>query len=214
LQQRQRADGSSVSAGSLRLLQVSLPMVSTTDCAARGPGNCVGDGQICAGFEGGATRRDSCNGDSGGPLVVHEARGCPTQVGLVSWARLDCGLPKTYGVYRRLSYHVDWRRQQIPGLAPNLQSVGASTADLTAQEFVEQVAELIEKPASGFAGGNIVRNGGTFVFEARSETGGRLVIIDVHAEGVATQICPNEFVTDGDKSFIKAGQAVAVPGPH
>lgn len=53
-------------AGSDKLLEVQVPVVSNADCkAAMGDG--ITDAMICAGGEGG---KDSCQGDSGGPLTV------------------------------------------------------------------------------------------------------------------------------------------------
>jgi len=60
---------------------------------------------FCAGFESGA--EDSCNGDSGGPAYF-VLNGEPTLVGLVSWGPLECGAPRKYGVYTRISYYHDW----------------------------------------------------------------------------------------------------------
>lgn len=61
------------------------------------------DNMICAGVpEGG---RDSCYGDSGGPLV--SAADGIKQVGIVSWG-IECGTPKLFGVYSRVSNFKAW----------------------------------------------------------------------------------------------------------
>jgi secreted trypsin-like serine protease len=207
--------GGTVSAGSLTLQQVELPMVGTDQCAGRWKDSLVGKGQICAGFDGGR-RQDTCEGDSGGPLVLYDAKGCPIHVGLVSWGAVDCGKPKMYGVYTRVSYHAQWLRDHVPGINASTDHPVASS-DLTPAEFVAQVAALTS-PRSGQSsisvrGGAIAEVGGSFVFEARSNVAGRLIIIDVNADGVATQIFPNEYVLQEDKSLISAGQPVVVPGP-
>jgi secreted trypsin-like serine protease len=88
-------------------------------------------------------RRDSCNGDSGGPINAYDSRGCPTQVGLVSWGYEDCGLPKTYGVYTRISYYADWLRQRVPGLQKPTVGFPATGNDLSAAEFVAQAQDLV-----------------------------------------------------------------------
>lgn len=218
LQKHTRSDGSALLAGSRRLLHVGLPLVATPDCAARWSGRMVANGQLCAGFEGGTTRKDSCGGDSGGPLNVYDRRGCPTQVGLVSWGAADCGLPQTYGVYTRISAYADWLRRQVPGLAgATATASAASGSDLTAAEFVEQVATLVggDKGQVRIAIKPIgpIKVDGKFAFDVTSRVAGRLIIIDVNAEGIATQIFPNEFVVDSAKSLIGAGASIAVPGP-
>jgi len=58
-----------------------------------------------------------------------------------------------------------------------------------------------------------IKLGGTFTFEARSKLAGRLLIIDVNAEGIAKQIFPNEFVDREDLSLVQPGKSVTVPGP-
>lgn len=216
LERYERSDGGHFLAGSRRLLHVGLPWVPTPDCSARWPGKLVGAGQICAGFEAGA--KDSCGGDSGGPLVMYDAKGCPTHVGLVSWGARDCAAPKTYGVYTRLSHHAAWLRRHVPEVkAKSAPARPDHSADLSPAEFVVQAQALLGGVAGnariGVPGGATVKNGGTFAFEAQSEVPGRLIIIDVNADGVATQIFPNEFVADGAKSQIKAGEVVTVPGP-
>ena len=211
----QRSDGSSFSAGSSQLLHVGLPLVATDDCAARWRANKVSGGQICAGFDAGTERRDSCSGDSGGPLNAYDSRGCPIQVGLVSWGHEDCGLLKCYGVYTRISHHAAWLRRHVPELEGATTGRPAMGNDLSASEFVEQMqtaggrhdVTIAIKPAG------TIKLGAAFAFEARSKIAGRLLIIDVNAEGIATQIFPNEFVEREDLSLMQAGGAVTVPGP-
>jgi hypothetical protein len=211
-----RSDGGGFSAGSRHLLHVGLPLVATNDCAARWPGSKVAEGQICAGFDTGGKRRDSCNGDSGGPLNVYDSRGCPTQVGLVSWGPEDCGLPNGYGVYTRISYHADWLRRNVPGLQASVAGHPTTGNDLSAAEFVAQAKSLIGNTHSAVTvaikPGGPITIGGQFTFEARSDIPGRLVIIDVNADGIATQVFPNEYVAREDLSLVQAGKAVTVPG--
>lgn len=98
-------------AGSDQLLEVAVPTVSLARCqGAYGPW-AVNDANICAGYEQG--ERDSCQGDSGGPLVAFDAKGCPYQVGVVSWGR-GCARFRKYGIYTRLSRYADWIRQYVP----------------------------------------------------------------------------------------------------
>lgn len=216
LQRVERSDRTAFFAGSPSLQEVGLPLIETPVCAAQWPGKLVGKGQICAGFEKG--EKDSCGGDSGGPLVVYDRVGCPTHVGLVSWGAIDCATPKSYGVYTRLSEHAAWLRKHVPGLlAKTAVAPGTGSADLSPKDFVQQTAELLGPDRAPLRleirGGNKVKLGGRYAFDVTSEIAGRLVIVDVNADGVATQIFPNEFVVDKDASLVRPREKVAVPGP-
>lgn len=216
LEERKRGDGSRLRAGSFPLLHVDLPLVSTQVCAKRWPHNKVGAGQLCAGYDSPDAGKDSCNGDSGGPINAYDERGCPTQVGLVSWGTRRCGAPKAYGVYTRISHYAGWLRRQVPDIPQATTSAGRGN-DLSATDFLGQVSGLLggstDRVVIGVRGGQVVKLGGTFAFEVSSEIAGRLIIIDVNAAGVATQIFPNQFVADASRSLIKAGETVLVPGP-
>ena len=91
-----------------RLRAVDLPVLDNARCAERYPGR-ITDGQVCAGYERGTM--DSCQGDSGGPLVVPGGPTGWTQLGIVSFGR-GCAQPGAYGVYTRVSHHIDWILQQ------------------------------------------------------------------------------------------------------
>ena len=91
-----------------RLRAVDLPVLDNARCAERNPGR-ITDRQVCAGYERGTM--DSCQGDSGGPLVVPGGPTGWTQLGVVSFGR-GCAQPGAYGVYTRVSHHIDWILQQ------------------------------------------------------------------------------------------------------
>jgi hypothetical protein len=153
----------------------------------------------------------------GGPLIVYDQQGCPTHVGLVSWGATDCGAPKMYGVYTRISHHAAWLRQNVPGiLAKPVDARRSTGASLSSAEFVGQITSLIGgrggEASIGVRGGPVVRIGGKYVFEVHSGVAGRLIIVDVSADGVATQIFPNNYIS-GDASIIAIGQTVVIPGP-
>jgi secreted trypsin-like serine protease len=90
------------------LQQVSIPIVSNTDCGVSYP-SMITSNMLCAGYvEGG---KDSCVGDSGGPLMVQK-NGEWEMSGIVSWGD-DCGAPNSYGVYTRVSQFVDFISSKI-----------------------------------------------------------------------------------------------------
>ena len=89
------------------LMQVEVPIVSTTACTAAYGGSITAN-MLCAG-RGGA---DSCQGDSGGPLMVPSAAPSGwTQIGVVSFGN-GCGRAEFPGVYARVAPFVDWIAQQ------------------------------------------------------------------------------------------------------
>lgn len=67
--------------------------------------------EMCAGFIYGEEGPDSCAGDSGGPLMCIE-RGRPVLRGVTSWG-MDCGRPRSPGVYSKVAPHIDWMRSVI-----------------------------------------------------------------------------------------------------
>lgn len=58
-----------------------------------------------------------------------------------------------------------------------------------------------------------MRLGDEVVFEAASDLDGRLVILDINANGEVTVIFPNQLVAATDIGRIATGGTVAVPGP-
>lgn len=226
MQTHKRSDGTTIAAGSRKLRQVVVPMVPTDKCAAMWmlamPPALVGSGQLCAGYESVPDMskwKDSCGGDSGGPIVHYDQRGCPTHVGLVSWGAESCGTPKAYGVYTRLSHHAAWLSQHVPGALASPVVASSATifsTDMTAIEFVAQATNAIggSRGTARIAveGGATVKNEKVYRFSVTSEVAGRLVILDVNAEGVVTQLFPNEFVLRDDLSLVRAGETITVPG--
>ena len=214
-----RADGKGeLFAGSPHLLETAVETVATPRCAKRYSGSVIGPGQICAGLEQGG--RDSCQGDSGGPLVMSDAHGCPWQIGVVSWGA-GCAEKEAYGVYTRVSQFADWIQKYTGPLK------GASQARLPAFSDTLTVAQLDQglrqlegvlgatkgQVRIGIRGGNRVKLGDKVVFEAESDLGGRLVILDINADRQVVTLYPNKYVAAGDSGRIGAGQRVAVPGP-
>lgn len=91
-----------------RMRQVSVPVVSRTDCTAPGAYSkgSIHTSNLCAGFAEGV--KDSCQGDSGGPLFLPVGSDLnDTQVGIVSWGS-GCARPQKYGVYTSVSSFRAW----------------------------------------------------------------------------------------------------------
>jgi secreted trypsin-like serine protease len=91
--------------GSNVLLKATVPLTDTAVCnKSAAPGSRVSPTMICAGYKEGGV--DSCQGDSGGPLVWRTPDG-PVLVGVVSFGE-GCAQKLKYGVYTRVTAHLDW----------------------------------------------------------------------------------------------------------
>ena len=219
--------GSTVKAGCARLMQVSMPIVDTTACLARfkGPGfsPTIGDAQVCAGYE--KPGIDSCNGDSGGPLMAIDGRGQPYQVGLVSWGIPNCGgQNKPYGVYTRLSAQAEWLTAQVGDVRlVDREAVHMAQSVAGLRSMASNAVKEIESESAIAAGSGRIRllNAGSadlrvklnavYRFEIKSEVSGRLIVIDIDADGQVTQIFPNRFISSPELLRVTAGETVVVP---
>jgi secreted trypsin-like serine protease len=199
-------------AGSPELLETVVPLTDPAACQQVYADSVIGDGQICAGYAQGG--RDSCQGDSGGPLVTFDRRGCPFQVGVVSWGA-GCAEANAYGVYTRISAYADWITQHTGPLDRiRLDEAPAVTADpneLVDKVFSQLKAEL--EPAQGRAAitinrGTKVQLGEDAVFDITSRVPGRVLLIDINAEGKVAQLFPNPF-SDGKR--VSGGETFTVP---
>lgn len=213
-------DGPEYFAGSKRLLEAILPMVSQEQCKARYPKSKIDAEQMCAGLEQGG--KDSCQGDSGGPLVAFDRRGCPYQVGVVSWGA-GCGGAKDYGVYTRVSNHAEWLASfsSVNRVTPaDLQP--PSSAPIVASAFNQQARAELEDvlaPAKGrvqiaVKKGNRVRLGAEVVLAVRSDVGGKLIVVDVNASGEVVQLFPNKFTIGEQVARISPGADLSIPGAN
>ncbi len=215
-----------VGAGSKVLREVDLPTVSPSMCRQRYNNAAVGSEQICAGHEQG--RKDSCQGDSGGPLVAFDKNGCPYQVGIVSWGD-GCAEAKAYGVYTRVSAYLPWIKKHVPSVATAQSDDVAVRADRGARlkqvdASLNEITKLLGGPRGNIdfrikrrgsrdaVSADSVQLGQQFIFEVKSRITGRLVIVDINADGDITQIFPNKFVTDKEIGRIRAGQTLRIPG--
>jgi len=195
-----------------------MPTVSTEQCKARYPTSKISVGQICAGLEQGG--KDSCQGDSGGPLVALDRRGCPYQVGVVSWGA-GCGGAKDYGVYTRVSDHAAWLGgfASLKGVTPaDLEAPSATptVANAFAQQAIGQLEDSLA-PAKGrvqisIQKGNRVKLGDEIVFAVRSDVSGRLIVIDINASGEVVQVYPNKFTVAEHQARVAKGTTLTIPG--
>lgn len=221
-----RAGNETFFAASNPLMSAKLPMVSTQVCRLQYEkmyqSPAIGDAQICAGTDTGG--RDSCTGDSGGPLMAYDGRNRKYQVGIVSWGR-GCAKASWYGIYTRVSAHTDWIKSKagpfdgvaVAELEPDETSERSARAGLITASLGQIARELgpsADRVRVTIPGGSRVRIGDTFNFTIESSVAGRLIVVDIDANGKVTQIVPNELMATSDaKSLarIGAGQRMTVP---
>ncbi|XP_015729276.1 chymotrypsin-like protease CTRL-1 [Coturnix japonica] len=89
-----------------RLQQVSLPLISQSQCQQYW-GNRITSSMLCAGGAGAS----SCQGDSGGPLVYKNGN-VWTLIGIVSWGSTNCNI-RIPAVYTRVSHFRSWIDQTV-----------------------------------------------------------------------------------------------------
>lgn len=101
-----------------KLQQVSLPVVSNTDCNIPYK-NQITENMLCAGLKEGG--KDSCQGDSGGPLLI-SSEDKWYLAGVVSWGE-GCAGKDYYGVYARTSRFIRFIEQSMNQKASKLSAV-------------------------------------------------------------------------------------------
>jgi len=219
VQAYRRSDGQEYAAGSKQLLETAIPTVPTETCSMRYPNDKIDNEQICAGLEEGG--KDSCQGDSGGPLVAFDRRGCPYQIGIVSWG-VGCAGKKDYGVYTRLSHHAAWIADKAGPITSVIASdvvapAGDTVADAVRSDALQQLRDVLQ-PADrrvrvNIKGGNRVGVGRDVVLVAEADVSGRLILIDINAAGEVLQILPNNYTPADQSARIAPGGEIVVPGP-
>jgi len=102
----------SATGNSTVLNQIHVPIISQSQCSARGwyAGKLTAN-MICAGYPEG--RRDSCQGDSGGPLMCR-TDGRWRLYGLTSWGE-ECAAARKPGVYTRVNRYLQWIEDKTQG---------------------------------------------------------------------------------------------------
>jgi secreted trypsin-like serine protease len=208
-----KSDGGEIFAsGSDRLLEVAVPLTDQQLCKQVYAGSVIGPQQICAGFIKGG--KDSCQGDSGGPLVTFDAKGCPYQVGLVSFGR-GCALSNQFGVYTRVSAYAGWIRRQVPGIdGVEANAVAAPVAsaihlaEAVSRQFNDILGAVKGRASIAVASGPVVKLGQDAVFIVNTSVGGHLIVADINASGEVAQIFPNQYTPSKQ---LQAGQQLSIP---
>jgi secreted trypsin-like serine protease len=215
---RQR-DGQEYYAGSNQLLETAVPTVAVDQCKAQYRDYKIDEGELCAGLDEGG--HDSCGGDSGGPLVAYDRKGCPFQVGIVSWG-VECAAAKKYGVYTRVSYHAAWIKSFVGSMKAvtpaELDAVPTALVSRTLRNGARSQLEELLSDVKGrvkisVKGGNRVSLGNEVVLNVRSEVAGRLLVVDLNAAGEVVQLFPNKFTSAPEAARVSPGADLTIPGP-
>jgi secreted trypsin-like serine protease len=215
---RQR-DGQEYYAGSNQLLETAVPTVAVDQCKAQYQDYKIDEGELCAGLDEGG--HDSCRGDSGGPLVAYDRKGCPFQVGVVSWG-VECAGPKKYGVYTRVSYHAAWIKSFVASLkavapadldAPSTALVSRTLRNGARSQLEELLSDVKGRVKIIVKGGNRVSLGNEVVLNVRSDVAGRLIVVDLNAAGEVVQLFPNKFTSTPESARVSSGAELTIPGP-
>ena len=208
-------DGIQFQAGSATLLEVTIPLTDEASCKQAYPGAVVSLGQICAGFVEG--RKDSCHGDSGGPLVAFDRRGCPYQVGVVSWGA-GCASANAYGIYTRISVYAGWIRNHTDDLRSiPIEDINSVTerSNTAVEAASAQLGDVLKHASSQvqitMKAGPKVQVGGTSEFTVKSKIPGRIILVDINAKGEVSQLFPNSYAPS---TAIAAETSITVPKDH
>jgi len=210
---------------SRHLQKLAKPLIKVADCReamAKDSDWVIGPGQICAGYD--HPGKDSCNADSGGPLYAFDGASRAYQIGLVSWGSAACALANKPGVYTRISSHIGWIRSIVGKLVPFTPRDGQDRAPSSLRSLEELLdvlkagkghlqAEICEE-GTDRCGVSTVKVGDFFTFRLLSNTGGRIVLVDINSKGAITQIFPNSFSGLGAEGRIQAGKPLMFPEPE
>lgn len=129
------------------LRQVSLPVISNSQCRSYRNYGAVTDNQICAGYPAGG--KDACQGDSGGPLYA-QIGGETVDVGVVSWG-IGCARANSPGVYTRISSYLSWIAQTTGGAAASGEGAGTSTSADTDEQGVTESGVVKNGQSAAYA---------------------------------------------------------------
>lgn len=126
------------------LRQVTLPVISNSQCRSYRYYEAVTDKQICAGYPAGG--KDACQGDSGGPLYA-QIGGETVDVGIVSWG-IGCARSNSPGVYTRISSYLSWIAQATGGAAGSSDGGAGTSASGDAEEQGVTESGVVKKGQS------------------------------------------------------------------
>ncbi|MFZ2104008.1 MAG: trypsin-like serine protease [Roseiarcus sp.] len=220
----QTLTGGQQGSSSNHLEQVSLPIVTRSECARvlasalhASPGDPapVDETNLCAGdpSRGG---RDSCNGDSGGPLIEN-MDGRQAQIGVVSWGA-GCGQKATVGVYTSVGYFESWIRSFVTDADFGASAESAAPAPPPPAAEVAQPCNLPATPAVttvrlDVAEGDKLPIGSAIHVRATPSVTGQLAIFNVDLQTCHTfQVFPNNVSrAAGIGAVVNAGQTLSIP---
>merc|ERR1711962_1114067 len=113
---------SKIDLASNTLQEVSVKVMTNSECSTMYSGYTITDNMMCASAEDGNGGKDSCQGDSGGPLVTKEPGSSGEvagqnyeQIGVVSWG-VGCALKDYPGVYARVTKEITWIKKMTGSL--------------------------------------------------------------------------------------------------
>lgn len=202
------------------LMQVQVPMLTSSDCARLSAyGSYISNNMICAGYPAGG--KDSCQGDSGGPLVVPNDQGAYVLAGIVSWGN-GCALPNYPGVYTRVANYMAWLQSStglvLDGSVANAINCGTTCiANFKANSTVTlQATALTGSTFTGW-GGACTGTGNCIVSMTAAKTvtaaftlvGAGSTITGTPGDDILTNGTGNNMVDGlaGLDTYISAGQA-------
>lgn len=179
------------------LMQVALPIVSTSSCNGRKSyRGAITAQMLCAGPSNG--KKDSCQGDSGGPLVVEDTTTPDTvyyQAGIVSWGR-GCARKKFPGVYTRITAVEPWIAGVMTG-----PGIAISSRDCRRSSVVDRTACL----KTALAGSEGRMAGFLSVLRSRTDAAKKSAVEVSQAawSGSLTGICRFAEMADGSAGRLR-----------
>ncbi len=225
-----------VRAGSPVLRQSMTPLADQLSCRAAYP-DLSPEQNVCAGYVQG--EEEACQADSGGPLVALDMAGCPYLIGVHSYGRgcARSDAPGVYArasyfadwIDAVISGEMSNRRTDpeagpafdypAPEPEPRARAVNELTEALLADlspavnradpEVSRAVAASRSVAPNAEPVETVLAVGERLSFSVASEVAGRLVLIDVGADGDVVQVYPNGCFT---QSVRLDGGGAAVPG--
>lgn len=223
------ADGTRIRAASTELMETSLATTPVSLCIRKiekamallpdfaRPFD-VTAAQLCAGQpKGGA---DSCQGDSGGPLVKINTRGCPYQVGVVSWG-IQCAVEDAPSVYTRVSQYAEWiskttgvQSGQKQATLPPEQTGALDLFKQIESQFPGSFARIqVELLNTAGKPVTVIEPGQFINLKLTLPIRGKLIILDYNADRELRQLFPNadEGARLSGWPVLEAGKTVRVP---